>query len=528
VRVGRVAMVLAVICVALSARPALAAQPEEGSHQTLIMEVYTELLLRLPSSDEVSEWGQRISESGMSEEEVYAHVRASREYSRIHRKRRLEAKRIAGSSIAFLGLCGVIYLLVVRKRPERRLLFLLFVFLVTPVFLHYDYAFRKAHFGDLPTFHASADYVYNQHRSPYGNGMSEDLDAQIFPLFHPPPFLAIFYPLSLVSLETAKDLVVYGNQIALLLVLYLLILHGRDEPLVVPVCLLVYMLNFYPSWLTLQLGQTNFWTTLFICLFMEAYVRRRSSSWLGLTLAGAIVWKAYPGLLFGYLALKRKWAAMAWCVGGLGLCVVVGLLTIPWETWESWWANVGSRAAYGEKGPVGLFSPAGPWNQGFNGIFQRLFTNNEFTVAIYNSPFLGTVVTYVLSALFLGGGIALIWLRDRRGWTGEDELEMGFVLSIMSVIVPLSWLHQSVLLLPAIAAGTRYLFKHPRGLTVVIFCLSTFAVAWDWTLLPTDLRLFLGGYSVLLGSVVGVARVGVVFCLGQKFVLPRRGACASD
>lgn len=219
---------------------------------------------------------------------------------------------------------------------------------------------------------------------------------------------------------------------------------------------------------------------------------------------------------------------MAWCVGGLGLCFVVALLTVPWEIWESWWASVGSHPAYGDEGPVGLFSPAAPWNQGLNGIFQRLFTNNEFTVAVYNSPLLGKVVTYALSALFLGGGIALLWLRDRRGCDGEDELEMGLVLGIMSVIVPLSWQHHSVLLLPAIAAGMRYLFQHPRGSTVVIFCLSIFSLAWDWTQLPTDLRLFMGGYSVLLGSVVGFARIGLVISLGIMLVDPWRGTSDTD
>jgi hypothetical protein len=413
---------------------------------------------------------------------------------------------------------------VVRKSRERRLLFLLFVFLVTPVFLHYDFAFRKAHFADLPSFYYGADYVYNQHRSPYGDVMSEELETRVFPLFHPPPFLMIFYPLSRVSFETAKDLVVHANQIALLLVLYLLVLHGRDEPLLVSVFLLVYMLNFHPSWWTLRLGQTNFWTTLFVCLFMEAYKRRRSSAWLGLTLAGAIVWKAYPGLLFGYLALKRKWAAMAWCVAGLGLCGVVGLLTIPWDIWEAWWATVGSRAAYRAEGPVGLFSPAGLWNQGLNGICLRLFTSNEFSVAVYDSPWLAKASTYALSALFLGGGFALLWLRDRRGWGGEEELEMGLVLAVMSVVVPLSWLHQSVLLLPAIAAGIRHLFQHPRGPTVVLFCLSIFLLAWDFTLLPNDLELFAGGYSLLLGSFVGFARIGLMIALGIMLLDPWREA----
>ncbi|MDA0322371.1 MAG: glycosyltransferase family 87 protein [Verrucomicrobia bacterium] len=493
-----------------------------------ITNAYATELMRRPKTSEVQHWESVIAASEMTAQGLSEAFRGSEEAVKLRRKRRGQAWELCKSVGALIVFLGMAYVVTVRRCPERKVVFILFALLVTPVFMDYDLVYEKAHFLDLPSFYYGADYVYNQHRSPYGNILQDELGGKIFPFFHPPPCLIAFYPLSLMSLDVAKEVVTFGSQVALLLVLYFLIIRGRaGENVVIPLGLTVYMLSFYPNWLTFVYGQPNFWTTLFICVFMEAYVRKRSGAWVGLPLAAAIIMKIYPGLLLGYLLLKRKWSAIAWCFAALGVATVIGLVTVPWEIWESWWACVGSRSSYGAVGPVGLFSPAGPWNQGLNGICLRLLTVNSFTFGITDDPKLSKLVTYLLSASVLFGATFLLWLRNRRDCREDEELEMGLLLVVMTVVVPLSWLHHSVMLLPAIAAGARHAFKHRRPLIVALFLVSAMLLAWDLSALPVQLRLLKGGMSLLLGSAAGFARLGLVISIGAMLIEPWRTPPAS-
>ena len=100
---------------------------------------------------------------------------------------------------------------------------------------------------------------------------------------------------------------------------------------------------------------------------------------------------------------------------------------------------------------------------------------------------------------------------------------MGLVLAVMTVVIPLSWLHHSVMLLPAIAAGARHAFKHRRPLIVGLFLVSAMLLAWDLSALPPErLRLLQGGMSLLLGSAAGFARLGLVISIGAMLIEPWR------
>jgi len=205
-------------------------------------------------------------------------------------------------------------------------------------------------------------------------------------------------------------------------------------------------------------------------------------------------------------------------------------VTVPWHIWESWWMSVGSRGSvYGGTGPVGIFSPAGSWNQGLNGLLMRVFTDNQFNTAIIRSPQLGKTVTYLVSlaTLIVGGGILLA--RDRRGIEEDRELEIGLVLVMMSVVVPLSWVHHAVMLLPAIFAAARRLVDVPRTFTWALFCLSAFGLAWNWDWFPDEhFRLFRGGWSMLLGSMRAFALLGLLIVVVLLLAEPWRSRRSID
>jgi alpha-1,2-mannosyltransferase len=333
----------------------------------------------------------------------------------------------------------------------------------------------------------------------------------------------VFYPWAHISYETAIIMGIHGNFIALCILLYLVLVRDRKDGLLASVCFLVYILNFNPIRLTLDYGQINLWTTVFICLFIYGYTARRHPAWTGLSLACAVVLKIYPAGLLAYLVLKRQWKAIGWCCAGIAACYGLAAVTIPPNIWEAWWEAVGSRGSYGDA-PVGLFTPAGPWNQGMQGLVMRLFTDNQFNVALFHSPALAKGLTYTLALFILGLGGALLWWRDRRGLGDAEELELGMMLVVMVVVVPLSWVHHTVMILPGIIAAARALWGSERKGLWLLFFISACIVAWPWACFPQErFRLFWGGPTLLLGSIRLFGLFGLLGVMWTLLYKPLRG-----
>lgn len=462
--------------------------------------IYRKTLYRIPTSDEIQEW-KRKAENGASAASLVDELRSTEEHKEIRRHRRAEIRSLQRSAVAFSLLLFVVYILLVRKRPGRRLLFSVFVLMFGEVVFSFQYVYQKVHFKDFPSYYHAADFLYNKGISPYGAALSEQVYSRIFPFFHPPPFTFIFYPLSLMSFDTAKLAVILGNQIALCVLLYLLIIKNSRDSTALSVCLLVYVMIFHPVQLTMDYGQINFVTTIFICLFIHSYLTRKSDASIGLSLACASILKLYPACLLAYLCMKGRWKAVGWFLSAMVTCLGLALLTVPREVWGAWWHAFGSRAGYGGNTVEGLFAQAGPWNQGVHGMLMRIFTDSEFNVAIIQNADMGRLLTYLCSVLLVGTCGALIWLRQRRGVSEDSELEIGLVLVTMVAIVPLSWIHHGVMMLPAIIVAARRLYANPAHQAAPLFLASACILAWDWSCLPDpDLWIFHGGASVLLGS----------------------------
>lgn len=497
------------------------APPDQDSE--VVREAFRETLYRVPSLEEIQAW-KAAEDEGTPRQTLVDRLRGSEEYRNLRFHRKEEARDLVAAFLLLAVIYLTAYVTVVRGHRERLLLFAVFVFMFTPFVLDYDYVFQNSHFGDFPSFYFGADYIYNQGVSPYGTTLSTEVEEHIFPFFHPPPSMLVFYPWAHISYDTAIVMGIHGNFIALCLLLYLVVVKGREDSLIASICFLVYILCYNPVRLTLDYGQINLWTTVFISLFIYAYVARKHPAWMGLSLACAILLKIYPAGLLAYLVLKKQWKAIGWCLAGIGGCVVLAVATIPWPIWEAWWEAVGSKGSYGDA-PLGLFTPGGPWNQGLQGLIVRIFTDSQFNVALFYSPVLSKVVTYTLALLILGSAGALIWLRDRRGLNDAEELELGLMLVVMVLVVPLSWAHHTVMIIPGIVAAARVLQSSTRKWLWVLFFISACVVAWDWRCFPQErFRLFYGGPTLLLGSIRVFGLIGLLITMLTLLFDPLRKA----
>jgi hypothetical protein len=105
--------------------------------------------------------------------------------------------------------------------------------------------------------------------------------------------------------------------------------HGivrPGAPLTVPLVLLWFLL-FDPIQNNLLNGQVNFQILLLCMLCLKLYLRGRTTG-SAAALAPAIAVKLTPALLLGFLGVRRRWAAIALCLG-LSAVLVLAPIVLP-------------------------------------------------------------------------------------------------------------------------------------------------------------------------------------------------------
>jgi alpha-1,2-mannosyltransferase len=347
----------------------------------------------------------------------------------------------------------------------------LIVMLVYATFLiSYGLNYLSIPYVDLPTFYHAANAVFDEGRSPYDPvtlaETGERSEQTLFPFLYPPPSLLALYPYSLVSYRTAGLITLIANHLLILLFVFLFakIRTEFNEPTFRTVAL-VYVFLFHPIVTTLNRGQVNLLVLVLICLAWLSLKRQLHAAWVALPLALAILIKAYPALILLYLLVRRKYRESFWCVGFLVLFSLVAFSAMPAQLWNDWFFEVLPTGGYGKE-PLGLFSPAGPWNQSINGFTARLFLPSEFSEVLLTSPGATRIVPAAIAAFLLAALLAIGHRSARTDGAGEGiDAEFSLVLLTMFLVAPFSWIHHLVFVLPAaLIALRRTLGRDSTGL----------------------------------------------------------------
>lgn len=378
-------------------------------------------------------------------------------------------------------------------------------FLYVPFLAHFVWYFRKLRIVDLPSFFWAAKLAFEQGVSPYDPQAFQEAVAlagqRVHPYLYPPPSLLVFYPLSLLSFDAARVLVLVGNHVMFLLLGYLLLwrVARLDRGGAASLAFFVaYLLLCEPVTLTIVLGQVNLLVLVLLLVLWLALREDAHPLLVGLPLSLAILVKAYPALFLLPLLAQRKYRAVAATLGLLALHLLVAGLVIPAPAWRDWLTSVLPTGGYGRV-PLGLFSPAAAWNQSLNGFTSRLFLENEFSEALLPSEAAARSVPYLLAAALLGATLWTSWRIARRADAGRFlDLELSLWLVAMFAVAPLSWEHHLVFVLPAGVLALHFLIggeTRPRwGLGAG---LAAFLIAWAP---PLDAAVFKRGLLTLVIS----------------------------
>jgi hypothetical protein len=258
---------------------------------------------------------------------------------------------------------------------------------------------------------------------------------------HPPtavllalPFAWMDYP----DAQLAWNVVSLG---ALAGSLYL-VWRGLGAPFTVWMLLPTVALLLVCNPLTVQLlqGQLNL---ILLLLIVAAWASDRSGRpwWAGAFLGVAAAVKLFPGFLFLYFLLRRRWRSVA--AGAVCFAVVTGA-TAALEGQLSYMTYVTEVLP-------GLEKYRADWlNCSLTGFWFRLFNPDASrkVTPLWQAPALASAGALVSSALVVACLAPVVW-RAR----GRDGGDRAFALSVtaMLLISPITWNHYLLLLLPPAA-----------------------------------------------------------------------------
>jgi alpha-1,2-mannosyltransferase len=197
---------------------------------------------------------------------------------------------------------------------------------------------------------------YTADLTPLAHSLGFELD-RINHATDPPTFVMCFVPLTLLAPRTGFYVWTAINALAFLIALVLLFRWtpglGRDAALAMAALTIL----FPPVADHLVWGQNKMLVLLMFVLMLRWMERGREAA-AGLILALAILLRAFPLLLVGYLLLMKRWRAVAYtmlglAVGGLMTVVLVGIdrsfsfLLAPGYLTQQWAQALPSNIAVG-------------------------------------------------------------------------------------------------------------------------------------------------------------------------------------
>ena len=228
------------------------------------------------------------------------------------------------------------------------------------------------------------------------------------------------------------------------------------------------MLLFYPLAKALELTQSGVWIFFFLAA-AAVLLDRRAHVAGGLALAVGISIKPHLVLVPIGLALVGRFPRkpLVACFAGLAVTGIACLVYAGFANLRDYAFELLPHLSSGY-----AYYP----NQSFNGMFLRLFTDQD--PAVYN---LSVKVPWIQKAA-MASGLSLVGLavlagrgRARAGETEGDLLCFGAVLAAAVLASPLCWIHHYALLAIPIAIGARELHRIPslrRGGLDLLFLAS--------------------------------------------------------
>lgn len=392
---------------------------------------------------------------------------------------------------------------------SRRIVPWLLILAYMPFLYSYGARLRSFSYTDFPSFYGGARLAFAQKHSPYDmnalRATARDAEPErfveqkrhVYPFLYPPPSLLLFYPMGHMSVWTAKLTLLVANHVCLLAVLFMVLVpiagFGVKQIGVelLPAFLVFYLLSFSGVQLTIIEAQVNLLVLALICLAWWG-IRCDWPAWaIAPPLAIACVFKMYPVLFIGMLAVRRKYAAAGLTAGLLAAVWGIGWFALPREFWQDWAARVVPSCGYFGS-PLGVFPSTVAGNISFAGFMSRLFLPLRLSMesgfgtspALYPHPVLGRALTLALlaTAVLVTLAVSHAALRaaglSRADRGRQINLQFSAFLILTFLVAPVAWDHHLAYVAPAAVIAILSVLRdgRERGRWAVPVVLATACV----------------------------------------------------
>jgi glycosyl transferase family 87 len=271
-------------------------------------------------------------------------------------------------------------------------------------------------------------------RHPYG---TPAMFAYAYPLF----LAAVLAPLTVLPRDAAIVVWFTGCVAALLYAGRVTVDLARERgivrrgvPLTVPLVALWFLL-LDPIQSDLLNGQANF-PVLLLCVLCLRALFRGNTTGMATSLATAVAVKITPGLLLGFLAVRRRWGAIVLCLG-LAAALVMAPLTLVGHGFAPYRAYLDSFILARVRGE---FLTHQGVRFSVNGILERIAP--EWSAAPWRRVLGGSLPLLGLAVVELAAG--------RRRARGGDVWIFCLYLLALPLATPMSEVHHLTYAFPAL------------------------------------------------------------------------------
>jgi len=266
-----------------------------------------------------------------------------------------------------------------------------------------------------------------------------------------PSSAAVYLPFAALPMEAAKALwfalSIAAFAGALTLTLRLLPdVRGPLVPLLSTLILAKYLLH------ELRLGQINTFVMLASLAVVWALARSRKPDLIaGLSAGLATAVKPYAALFIAYLAVKRRWAAMAIALAATAAAQLVPVMF------------------YGVDGTIGQLRL---WRETLSASTPVLLNNSDaISVLAFFTKWLGDPARAAIPAIVALVALAVLFLVVVvRGGNNKDAvvLEGAMLLTLTPLVSPLGWDYNFLMALPAVMILLQHWKVFPLPLRVLL------------------------------------------------------------
>jgi hypothetical protein len=232
----------------------------------------------------------------------------------------------------------------------------------------------------------------------------------------------------------------------------------------------IIFLIYFPTWISVRLGQFSLVLLLLIVLAWKAFTKKKDYL-AGMILGLATGLKLFVGIFLIVFIVYHRWRLILCLIGTFLFCNIISLVIFKIPAFEKFFSLLQNMPWYGAS-----------WNASFMGFFSRIF-GGSMNTPLVNLPWLARTLSILLSLALIAW---MVWLaRPHSLGLESDRFDLVFSLALVAMLLisPYGWLYYfPILILPMIVAwriSEKYYFSKLYKIVIIL--------AWGLTTIPTRL-----------------------------------------